>query len=55
MNFAKSAVPADVLEMLMYLLDTDILIYALKGNKNVLEHFQEKASTPKAISVITFG
>lgn len=41
--------------MLMYLLDTDILIYALKGNEIVLEHFQEKAPIPKALSVITFG
>ncbi len=39
----------------MYLIDTDTLIYALKGDQRVLGHFQETAEEPKALSVITYG
>jgi tRNA(fMet)-specific endonuclease VapC len=39
----------------MYLLDTDTIIYALKGNRNVTRNFDEKASQPKALSAITYG
>ncbi len=39
----------------MYLLDTDILIYALKGNAIVLDNFQRQSKMPKAISVISYG
>ncbi len=39
----------------MYLLDTDIIIYSLKGNKSVIENFRKHADAPKAISVITYG
>jgi len=39
----------------MYLIDTDILIYALKGEPCVLEHFREQSAQPKAISAITYG
>ena len=39
----------------MYLLDTDTIIYALKGEPEVVEHFREKAEQPKALSVITHG
>ena len=39
----------------MYLLDTDILIYSLKGESTVLENFKKFATEPKAISVITYG
>jgi tRNA(fMet)-specific endonuclease VapC len=39
----------------MYLLDTDTIIYALKGHSEVVGHFQEKAARPKALSVITYG
>ena len=39
----------------MYLIDTDIVIYALKSDPNVVSHFQEKANCPKTISVITYG
>lgn len=38
-----------------YLLDTDILIYSIKGNQKVNEKFRELRSEPKAISVITYG
>lgn len=39
----------------MYLLDTDTLIYSLKGESNVMENFRNHAADPKAISVITYG
>jgi len=39
----------------MYLLDTDILIYALKGEAKVLDNFKEHAADPKAVSVVTYG
>ena len=39
----------------MYLIDTDILIYSLKGNEAVLAHFRQTATAPKAISVISYG
>ncbi len=39
----------------MYLLDTDILIYALKGDATVVENLRRHAADPKAISVISYG
>ena len=39
----------------MYLIDTDTVIYALKGDERVLKHFQETAAAPKALSVVTYG
>lgn len=39
----------------MFLLDTDILIYALKGEPAVLDNFKLHAAEPKAVSVITYG
>ena len=39
----------------MYLLDTDILIYSLKGEPVVLENFRKHAADPKAVSVISYG
>ncbi len=39
----------------MYLLDTDTLIYFLKGNEAVVRNFQANMDIPKAISVITYG
>lgn len=39
----------------MYLLDTDILIYSLKGDPTVIENIKQHASDPKAVSVITYG
>ncbi len=39
----------------MYLLDTDTLIYFLKGNHRVVGNFKACGNTPKAISVITYG
>jgi tRNA(fMet)-specific endonuclease VapC len=39
----------------MYLLDTDTIIYSLKGNRQVMDNFARHADAPKAISVITFG
>ena len=39
----------------MYLIDSDILIYSLKNDPVVKHHFQEYASLPKAISVISYG
>ena len=38
-----------------YLIDTDILIYLIKGNHSIDRRIQETESIPKAISVITFG
>lgn len=39
----------------MYLIDTNTVIYALKGDEQVLKHFQETAAEPKALSVVTYG
>lgn len=39
----------------MYLLDTDILIYALKGQEPVVRAFRARASEPMALSVISYG
>lgn len=39
----------------MYLLDTDTLIYSLKGESAVLDNFKRHAADPKAVSVITYG
>ena len=38
-----------------YLIDTDILIYSLKGNEKVISNFQSKKNNPKSISVISYG
>jgi tRNA(fMet)-specific endonuclease VapC len=38
-----------------YLIDTDIIIYSIKGNENVRNHFTLNENLPKAISVITYG
>ena len=38
-----------------YLIDTDIIIFNLKGNPAVQEQFRAKESIPKVISVITYG
>ena len=39
----------------MYLIDTDILIYSLKGDPVVMDHLNRTSPSPKAISVISFG
>jgi tRNA(fMet)-specific endonuclease VapC len=38
-----------------YLVDTDILIYSLKGNEAVIRNFKLKKNNPKSISVISYG
>jgi tRNA(fMet)-specific endonuclease VapC len=38
-----------------YLIDTDIIIYSLKGNAVVQNRFSQNENIPKAISVITYG
>ena len=39
----------------MYLLDTDTIIYSLKGHQNVVDNLRIYADAPKAISVISYG
>ncbi len=39
----------------MYLLDTDTIIYSLKGVPTVVEQMRNHATAPKAISVISYG
>lgn len=39
----------------MYLLDTDTLIYALKGFEAVTENLARRASKPMAVSVVSYG
>jgi tRNA(fMet)-specific endonuclease VapC len=39
----------------MYLIDTDILVYSLKGHAAVMDHLERTATAPKAISVISYG
>lgn len=38
-----------------FLIDTDIIIYSLKGHEIVQENFLKNANTPKALSVVTYG
>ena len=40
---------------MIFLIDTDIIIYSLKNNPIVQKHFLDHALDPKTISVITFG
>lgn len=39
----------------MYLIDTDILIYSLKGDPTVMRHLSRTAASAKAISIISYG
>lgn len=39
----------------MYLIDTDTIIYSLKGNPLVIDSFKKHSKDPKALSVITYG
>ncbi len=39
----------------MLLLDTDTIIYSLKGVESVVKQFQQHADMPKALSVISYG
>ncbi len=38
-----------------YLIDTDMIIYSLKGHEKVNAEFHLRRSSPKSISVITYG
>lgn len=38
-----------------YLIDTDIVIYSLKGDERVTKNFHEYRNSPKSLSVITYG
>jgi tRNA(fMet)-specific endonuclease VapC len=38
-----------------YLIDTNIIIYSIKGNSIVHERFLKNENIPKSISVITYG
>jgi tRNA(fMet)-specific endonuclease VapC len=38
-----------------YLIDTDIIINSIKGNRNVNQNISDLASIPMAISIITYG
>ena len=38
-----------------YLIDTDIIIYSLKGTPAVIDAFGKRLNDPKSISVITYG
>lgn len=38
-----------------YLIDTDIIIFALRGDKNVLTKFEENKNLPISISMITYA
>lgn len=39
----------------MYLLDSDTLVYVLRGDPKVTGNFEAHAADPKALSVITYG
>lgn len=41
--------------MMAYLIDTDIIIYSLKGNETVNKNLLLNKNIPKSISVITYG
>jgi tRNA(fMet)-specific endonuclease VapC len=38
-----------------YLIDTDTIIYGLKGDRRVRDWMVKNQNVPKSISVITFG
>lgn len=38
-----------------YLIDTDIIIYSIKGDSIVHDHFLKNEKIPKSLSVITYG
>lgn len=38
-----------------YLIDTDIVVYSLKGDERVTQNFHRYRSAPKSLSVITYG
>lgn len=38
-----------------YLIDTDIIIYSIKGNQTVQNNFLKNENYPKMISVISYG
>lgn len=38
-----------------YLIDTDIIIYSLKGNEKVQQNLIDRKNISKSISVITYG
>jgi len=40
---------------MVYLIDTDIIIYSLKNDQTVHLNFQKNKTIPKAISVVTYG
>ncbi len=40
---------------MIYLIDTDIIIYSLKNHLTVKYNFRKHANEPKMISVITYG
>ena len=39
----------------MFLIDSDILVFLLRGNQRVTERFEAHAADPKALSVISYG
>lgn len=42
-------------QQMSYLIDTDIIIYSIKGNATVHKNFLKNEHSPKFISVITYG
>lgn len=38
-----------------YLIDTDIIIYSIKGNETVHKNFLKYQNYPKSISIVTYG
>lgn len=38
-----------------YLIDTNIIIYSMKGDEKVRENFIKNENVPKHISIITYG
>ncbi len=47
---ARASLPAQ-----MYLIDTDILIYSLKGHPGVVASFVRHRRSPKSVSVVSYG
>jgi len=41
--------------IMSYLIDTDIIIYSIKGNTTVHSNFLKNENIPKIISVVTYG
>lgn len=51
----RDAINKETRVSIVFLIDTDIIIYSLKGVPEVVARFGHHAASPKALSVISYG